>query len=821
MRKQSEEEEMKSRISVSMILSVALVFAAIACTSTVLAQTEPDRTTLPIHEPQYPHSTVLDVRNAPPPPPRFEVKAPAGAPNVLIVLIDDFGFGQSGTFGGPINMPTVERLAQNGLRYNQFHTTALCSPTRAALLTGRNHHMNNTGSVMETATAYPGNTGQRPQSIAPLAMTLRYNGYTTAAFGKSHETAAWEVSPSGPTDRWPTRNGFDKFYGFMGGETNQWAPAVYDGLTKIEVPKDPNYHFMTDMTNQAIQWMQSVKSLTPDKPFFIYFAPGATHAPHQVPREWIEKYKGKFDQGWDKLREEILARQIKLGVVPAGTRLAPKPEAIKDWDKLTADEKKLFARQMEVYAGFAEYTDTEIGRLVDAIGEMGQLENTLIFYIVGDNGASAEGGMGGLFNEATYFNGVQETVQDVLKHYDELGGPYTYGHYAAGWAVAGDTPFTWTKQIASSYGGTRNGMVVHWPKSIKARGELRSQWHHVIDIAPTILEAAGLPEPKVVNGVPQTPIEGVSMLYTFNDGQAKDRRLTQYFEMFGNRAIYHDGWLAGTVHKAPWEPKPRAALENDTWELYDTRADFSLANDLAKKSPEKLKEMQDLFMKEAERYNVLPIDDRSLERLNAALVGRPDLMAGRTSLTVYEGMTGMSENVFINIKNRSHTITAEVEIPEGGANGVILAQAGRFGGWSLYLKDGKPTYHYNFLGLQRFTFAATAPVPAGKATIRYEFAYDGGGLARGGLGSIFVNGAKVAEGRIERTQPSIFSGDEGADVGEDGETPVTEDYGIAAPYKFTGRIDRVTVDVKEMQQADKAEENKLRAEAAQKKAVSD
>jgi arylsulfatase A-like enzyme len=812
---------MKSRISVSTILSVALVFAAIACTATALAQTEPDRTTLPIHEPQYPHSTVLDVRNAPPPPPRFEVKAPAGAPNVLIVLIDDMGFGQSGAFGGPINMPTVERLAQNGLRYNQFHTTALCSPTRAALLTGRNHHMNNTGSVMETATAYPGNTGQRPQSIAPLAMTLRYNGYTTAAFGKSHETAAWEVSPSGPTDRWPTRNGFDKFYGFMGGETNQWAPAVYDGMTRVEVPKDPNYHFMTDMTNQAIQWMQSVKSLTPDKPFFIYFAPGATHAPHQVPREWIEKYKGKFDQGWDKLREEILARQIKLGVVPAGTRLAPKPEAIKDWDKLTADEKKLFARQMEVYAGFAEYTDTEIGRLVDAIGEMGQLENTLIFYIVGDNGASAEGGMGGLFNEATYFNGVQETVQDVLKHYDELGGPNTYGHYAAGWAVAGDTPFTWTKQIASSYGGTRNGMVVHWPKSIKARGELRSQWHHVIDIAPTILEAAGLPQPKVVNGVPQTPIEGVSMLYTFNDGQAKDRRLTQYFEMFGNRAIYHDGWLAGTVHKAPWEPKPRAALENDTWELYDTRADFSLANDLAKKSPEKLKEMQDLFMKEAERYNVLPIDDRSLERLNAALVGRPDLMAGRTSLTVYEGMTGMSENVFINIKNRSHTITAEVEIPKGGANGVILAQAGRFGGWSLYLKDGKPTYHYNFLGLQRFTFAATAPVPAGKATIRYEFAYDGGGLARGGLGSIFVNGAKVAEGRIERTQPSIFSGDEGADVGEDGETPVTEDYGIAAPYKFTGRIDRVTVDVKEMQQADKAEENKLRAEAAQKKAMSD
>ena len=682
------------RNAVSTTISMALTAA---CAATVAAQTGPDRTVLPIPEPQYPHSTVLDVRNATPPP-RFEVKAPAGAPNVLIVLIDDMGFGQSSAFGGPIHMPTVERLANSGLRYNQFHTTALCSPTRTALLTGRNHHMNNTGSIMETATAFPGNTGQRPESVAPLATMLRYNGYTTAAFGKNHETAAWEVSPSGPTDRWPTRSGFDKFYGFMGGETNQWAPAIYDGMTKIETPKDPNYHFMTDMTNQAIKWMQSVKSLTPDKPFFIYFAPGATHAPHHVPKEWIAKYKGKFDQGWDKLREETLARQIKLGVVPAGTKLAPKPEAIKDWDKLTADEKKLFTRQMEVFAGFGEYTDTEIGRLVEAIEDMGQLDNTLIFYIVGDNGASAEGGMNGMFNEMTYFNGVQETVQDVLKHYDELGGPKTYGHYAAGWAVAGDTPFTWTKQVASNYGGTRNGMVVHWPKGVKAKGEVRSQWHHVIDIAPTILEAAGLPEPKVVNGIPQTPIEGVSMLYTFDDAKAKDRHLTQYFEIFGNRAIYHDGWLAGTVHRAPWEFKPRATLENDTWELYDTRTDFSLANDLAKKNPEKLKEMQDLFMKEAVKYSVLPIDDRTFERLNAALVGRPDLMAGRTSLTVYEGMIGMSENVFINMKNRSHTITAEVQIPKGGAKGVILAQAGRFGGWSLYLKDGKPTYTYNFLG---------------------------------------------------------------------------------------------------------------------------
>ena len=659
-----------NRNAISTMIGVALmaacVFAGVmlmGSLGTVAAQTAPNRTVLPIPEPQYTHSTVLDVRNATPPP-RFEVKAPAGAPNVLIVLIDDMGFGQSSAFGGPINMPTVDRLANNGLRYNEFHTTALCSPTRMALLTGRNHHMTNTGSIMETATSFPGNTGQRPESVATLAMILRYNGYSTAAFGKSHETAAWEVSPSGPTDRWPTRSGFDKFYGFMGGEANQWAPAIYDGMTKIETPKDPNYHLMTDMTNQAIGWMRYQKSLTPDKPFFIYFAPGATHAPHHVPKEWIAKYKDKFGQGWDKLREETLARQKRLGVVPQDTKLAAKPEAIKDWDKLTADEKKLFARQMEVFAGYGEYADAEIGRLIKAIEDMGQLDNTLIFYIVGDNGASAEGGMNGLFNEMTYFNGVQETVQDILKHYDELGGPNTYGHYAAGWAVAGDTPFTWTKQVASNYGGTRNGMVIHWPKSVKAKGELRSQWHHVIDIAPTILEAADLPEPKVVNGIPQTPIEGVSMLYTFNEANAKDRHLTQYFEIFGNRAIYSDGWLAGTVHRAPWESKPRATLDNDQWELYDTRADFSLANDLAGKNPEKLKEMQELFMKEAVKYNVLPLDDRTLERLNAALVGRPDLMAGRTSLTVFEGMTGMSENVFINTKNCSHTITAEVQIPK-------------------------------------------------------------------------------------------------------------------------------------------------------------
>ena len=626
---------------------------------------------------KVPNSTVFDARDATLPA-RFEVKAPTGAPNVLIVLIDDMGFGMSEAFGGPIHMPTATRLTNNGLRYNQFHTTALCSPTRAALMSGRNHHMTNFGSIAETATAFPGYTGSRPNRVAYAPEMVRLNGYATAQFGKNHETAAWEVSPSGPTDRWPTRAGFDKFYGFMGGETNQWAPLVYDGMSQVELPKDPNHHFMNDMTNKAIEWVQFEKSLTPDKPFYIYFAPGATHAPHHVPKKWIEKYKGKFDGGWDKMREETLARQIKLGVVPEGTKLAAKPEAIKDWDKLTADEKKLFARQMEVYAGFGEYTDTEVGRLVDAIGETGQLDNTLIFYIIGDNGTSAEGGMIGLYNEMTYFNSVPETIQDILQHYDELGGPSTFPHMAAGWAVAGDTPFKWTKQVASNYGGTRNGLVVHWPKGITAKNEVRSQWHHVIDVAPTVLEAASLPEPKSVNGTVQAPIEGVSMLYSFNNAKATDRHKTQYFEIFGNRAIYHDGWFAGTIHRAAWEYKPRRPLQEDIWELYDTRSDFSLANNLAAQNSAKLKELQDIFLKEAVKYHVLPIDDRTIERVNAATAGRPDLMAGRISLTVFEGMKGISENAFINIKNRSHTLTAEVEIPSGGANGVLLAQARTF-----------------------------------------------------------------------------------------------------------------------------------------------
>lgn len=778
-----------------------------------------DRTSLPIPEPNYPRSEVLDARHATPPP-RFEIKAPATAPNVLIVLVDDMGFGMPSAFGGPVRMPRADRLASQGLRYNQFHTTALCSPTRTALLSGRNHHMNNMGGITEIATAFPGNTGQRPDNVAPLAEMLRLNGFNTAFFGKNHETAAWEVSPSGPTNRWPTRSGFDKFYGFIGGETDQWSPSLYEGLNRVETPHYPGYNFMTDMTNNAIAWMKFQKALTPDRPFFMYFAPGATHAPHHVPKDWIDKNKGRFDQGWDKLREETLARQIELGVVPKGTKLAAKPEAIKDWDKLGADEKKLFARQMETYAGFGEYCDHEIGRLFDAIGEVGQLDNTLIFYILGDNGTSAEGGMNGMFNEMTYFNGVGETVQDMLKHYDEWGDSSTYPHMAAGWAIAGSTPFMWTKQIPSNYGGTRNGMIVSWPKRIKAANQVRPQWHHVIDVAPTVLEAASLPEPKSVNGVVQEPIEGVSMLYSFDNAQAKDTHKTQYFEIAGNRGIYQDGWFAGTIHRAPWESTPRRKLQDDIWELYDTRSDFSLANDLAAANPAKLKELQDVFMKEAIKNRVLPIDDRSIERMNAATAGRPDLMGARTSLTLAEGMLGMSENVFINIKNRSLSITADVEIPEGGANGVILAQGGRFGGWSLYLKDGKPTYCYNFVGLQETKVSAPQAVAAGKATIRMNFDYEGGGIGKGGTATLLVNGEKVASGRIERTQPICFSADETAGVGVDDATPVTNDY-KERDNAFSGKTLKVTVDVKPIGAAVKAEEDAAGREMKAKKALSE
>ncbi|MBK8686917.1 MAG: arylsulfatase [Betaproteobacteria bacterium] len=784
----------KQRIVVAAI--AALVAAVLSMPATGQTRGGPDRSVLPIPEPKRPSYSEIDARKAKAPP-RFQVKAPAGAPNVVVVLIDDLGFGVASSFGGPVGTPTLDAVAQNGLRYTNFHTTALCSPTRAALKSGRNHHTVNMGFITEMATAFPGATGQIPNATAPLAEMLRLNGYGTAAFGKWHETAAWEAGASGPFDRWPTRQGFDKFYGFLGGETNQWAPYLYDGDAQVELPNDPNYHFMTDMTDKARAWIKYQKALAPDKPSFVYFAPGATHAPHHVPKEWIARWKGKFDQGWDKLREETLARQIRMGVVPPATRLAPKPPAIKDWESLSADEKRLFSRQAEVFAAYVEYTDHEVGRMLQAFDDVGQADNTLVFYVAGDNGTSGEGGQNGMFNEYTYFNGVQEKVEDMLKLIDKWGGPETYPHMAAGWAVALNAPFGWMKQVPSDFGGTRNGMAVSWPRGIKARNEIRTQFGHVIDVAPTVLQAAGLPEPRSVNGTPQIPMEGKSLVYSFDDAKAKERHTTQYFEIAGNRAIYHDGWYARTIHRAPWEAQPRRSLaDNSAWQLYDVRSDFSLVDDVATRHPKKLAELQALYLNEAKKYHVLPMDDRVFERLDAALVGRPDLMAGRTSLTLAEGMSGMMESVFINVKNRSKTITAEVDVPQGGGNGTLIAQGGRFGGWSLYVKDGVPAYGYNFLGLQQSAIAGTKPLPAGKSTIRFDFAYDGGGPGKGGTGTLSVNGEKVAEGRLERTQAGLFSADETADVGIDLGTPVVEAVGAEARSRFTGRIPKLTVEVR-------------------------
>ncbi len=774
--------------------TVALLAFELATTLALAQPPDLDRTVLPIPEPAPATIRELDARNAQAPP-RFEVKAPAGAPNVVVVLIDDIGFGHGSAFGGPIRMPTLDRIANGGLRYNRFHTTALCSPTRVALLTGHNHHANNAGAIMELATAFPGNTGIRPRSITTLAEILRQNGYSTAAFGKYHETPPWEVSVSGPYDRWPTHSGFDKFYGFIGGETNQWAPAIYDGTIRIEHPQSPDYHFTTDMTDQAIRWVSAQQSLTPDKPFYLYFATGATHAPHHAPKEWIEKYRGQFSEGWDRLREQTFARQKELGIIPANTKLTPRPKEIPAWDDMSAEQKRLFERQMETFAGFGEHTDHEVGRLVAQLEAIGELENTLFFYIVGDNGASAEGGPEGTYNENMALNGIVGKADQMMDHIEDWGGPSTYPHFAIGWAWAGNTPFQWTKQVASHFGGTRNGMVIHWPARIRAKGEIRSQFHHVVDVAPTVLEAAQIPQPKMVNGIAQRPMDGVSMIYSWSDAKAADRRTTQYFEMFGNRAIYHQGWVAATRHSIPWLSVPLPPVADDVWELYNVDEDFSQANNLAARNPAKLAELQAVFMKEAERNHALPIDDRRVERFNPAIAGRPDLLGGRKSLTVYPGMTGLMENAFINVKGVHHTIVAEVELTDDKAGGVILAQAGYFGGWVLYLKDGRPHHEYNWFALERTNVGGDTALAPGRHTIHYEFIPDTAKPGTGGKSILSVDGRKVAEGHIPKTEPFTFSGDEGADVGVDGETNVSSDY-PARNNAFTGRIEKVTVEVK-------------------------
>jgi arylsulfatase A-like enzyme len=726
-------------------------------------------------------------------PPIQQLRPPKGAPNVLIVLIDDAGFGSSSAFGGPCQTPNAEKLAAGGLKYNRFHTTALCSPTRQALLTGRNHHSVGMGGITEIASGSPGYNSVLPNTCSPLARTLKLNGYATAQFGKCHEVPVWEASPIGPFNSWPTGGGgFEYFYGFIGGEANQWYPTLYEGTTPIEVKRTPEegYNLMEDMTDKAMAWISQEKSLAADKPFFVYFAPGATHAPHHPPKEWADKYKGKFDQGWDKLREETFARQKKLGVIPPDCQLTQRHKEIPAWDEMPAALKPVLVRQMEVYAGYMEYVDHHVGRLLDGLKKLEILDDTLVYYIIGDNGASAEGTLNGTFNEMLNFNGMSaiETPEFLQARIDKWGGPESYPHYAVGWAHAMDTPYQWTKQVASHWGGTRNGTIVHWPKGIQSKGEMRWQFHHVIDVAPTILEAAGIPQPLFVNGVEQKPIEGVSMLYSFNDAKAAERHETQYFEMFGNRGIYHKGWTAVTRHKTPWlligEKTP--AFDDDVWELYDTGKDWSQANDLSKQMPEKLHELQRLWLIEATRYNVLPLDDRIAERMNPDTAGRPVLIKGKTQL-LFEGMGHLGENCVLNLKNKSHSVTAEIVVPASGAKGVIVAQGANIGGWSLYAKDGKLKYCYNLGGVKYFYVEGSKPIPAGEHQVRMEFAYAGGGLGKGGNVTLYTDGKKVGEGVIPATLAMIYSADDGCDVGFDGGSAVSEDYGSQG-NAFNGRV---------------------------------
>lgn len=753
------------------------------------------RETLPIPDSQHVGLTTYDAKDPNTKyPPITMLRPPAGAPNVLVVMIDDVGFGASSAFGGPCNTPTAERLAAGGLKLNRFHTTALCSPTRQALLTGRNHHSVGMGAITEMATSAPGNSSIRPQSKAPFPETLRLNGYSTAQFGKCHEVPAWEVSPVGPFHQWPTGSGFEYFYGFVGGEANQYYPGLYEGTTAVEPPKTPEegYTLNEDLADRAITWVRQQKALAPDKPFFMYYVPGATHAPHHVPKQWSDKYKGKFDVGWDALREHIFAKQKELRVIPATAELTKRHKEIPAWDDMPAELKPVLSRQMEIYAGFMEQTDYEVGRVVDAIDDLGVLADTLIYYIIGDNGASAEGTPNGCFNEMTTLNGLPgiETTEFLLSKIDDFGTPNAYNHYAVGWAHALCTPYQWTKQIASHWGGTRNGTIVHWANGITDKGQCRNQFHHVIDVAPTILEAAGLPAPSSVNGIQQAPLEGVSMLSMLRDGNAPETHDVQYFEIMGNRGIYHQGWTAVTKHRTPWlvDAPP---FDEDIWELYGPD-DWTQAHDLAKENPEKLAELQRLWLIEAVKYNVVPLDDRSFERINPDIAGRPQLIRGNSQL-LFPGMR-VSENCVVNVKNKSHSVTAQLVVPESGASGVIVTQGGMVGGWSLYAHEGRLKYCYNFFGIQYFMITADPPIPAGEHQVRMEFAYDGGGLAKGGDVTLYYDGQPVAKGRVEMTQPMAYSADEACDVGTDTGSPASPDYG-ASGNKFTGEIRWVQIDI--------------------------
>jgi arylsulfatase A-like enzyme len=755
------------------------------------------RTVLPIPERSYVGLTTYDAKDPKTSfPPVEPLRPPGGAPNVLVILIDDCGFGASSAFGGPCSTPNAERLASTGLKFTRFHTTALCAPTRAALLTGRNHHAVGMGAVTELATAAPGNSSVRPDTAAPLADILKLNGYATAQFGKCHEVPVWETSPMGPFRQWPTGAGFEYFYGFIGGETNQYYPAIYEGTTPLEPPKTPaeGYHFTEDMTDKAISWVRQQKSLMPDKPFFMYYAPGATHAPHHVSREWSARYTDRFNAGWDALREETFARQKELGVIPADAQLTARPAEIPAWDDMADELKPVLARQMEVYAGFLEHTDFHVGRLLDTLEGLEVLDDTLVYYIIGDNGASAEGTINGTFNELLLLNGAAEfeTAESMASHVDEFGGPDAYNHYAVGWAHAMDTPYQWTKQVASHWGGTRNGTIVHWPNGFTAKGETRHQFCHVIDVAPTVLDVAGLPEPSFVHGIQQQPMHGASMRYCFDDADAAERRALQYFEMFCNRGIYHEGWTGVTRHSTPFVMGAELpAFDDDVWELY-APDDWTQAHNIAAEQPDKLPELQRLFLIEAAMYGVLPLDDRRVERFNSDLAGRPTLVKGNTQL-LFGGMGRLSENSVLNLKNKSSAVTAEIVVPDGGASGVVIAQGGAFAGWALYLLDGKLTYCHNLLGLARPKIGAESAVPAGTHQVRMELAYDGGGLAKGGEVTLYVDGEQVGEGRLNATVPMVYSADETCDVGSDTGSSVSDDY-TPDDSRFTGTVNWVQLD---------------------------
>jgi len=729
-------------------------------------------------------------------PPTFPqvVRPPKGAPNVLLILIDDAGYGQFSAFGGGVPSPNVEKLAAQGLRYTRFHTTALCSPTRAALLTGRDHHVAGTGVITELATGYDGYTTIIPKSAGTVSEILRQNGYATAWIGKNHNTPAWETSEVGPFDHWPSGFGFDYFYGFNSGDTSQFEPVLFENRNRVPRSTDPNYHLSTDLADHAISWMQRSKAIDPVRPFFLYVAPGATHTPHMAPKEWLDKYKGQFDSGWDRYREMTFERQKKLGIVPQNTKLTPRPESLPAWDSLNADQKRLYSRMMELFAGFGAHCDYEMGRVLDAVATLPDADNTLIIYILGDNGSSAEGGFDGVANELAAFNGVFEPLDKTLKVIDELGGPKHYNHFPAGWAWAMDTPFQWTKQIASHLGGTRNPVVISWPAKIKEKGGIRTQFHHVTDIMPTILEVAGLQAPDSLNGIPQKPIEGVSMAYTFTDAKAPDRRRSQIFELVSNRAMYQNGWIASSIAYLPWTASRTGYDPNKAkWELYNLGEDFSQADDLAAKEPAKLKALEDLWWAEAARHDVLPLDWRSIERLSEQLTGRPNLSEGRKTVVYNTPLVALPEGAAPDLKNKSFTITAEVNIPSDGGQGMIFTQGGITAGWGFYIQDRKLVGMHNYIDSERYRATSTENVPTGKVTLAFDFKYDGGGMGKGGTITLLANGKKIGTGRVEKTAGFKYSLYEGQDVGEDSGSPVDTTY--TPPFKFTGKIEKVIIDL--------------------------